>query len=309
MQSAPEYLGRLTDAKELLSALQRQPGFMTEEQRAEAFRAAASAWAAAPVLEEPTVVSSEVELRNALASHAHRWIHIESSIMLSEVEQLNGKGLDGTVRPLRVDREHQDLKLTASEGVTIDASGCKDNGAAYGCALDVRGGCVTLEHLTLRTYGVWVAGPATVKAAHVAIDCSSDDAFAWALSGDCRVQLSGGRATGNTAMGMALVYAGSDGTHMTLSGVTIQGSGSHAVHASSSKVELEGCTIEGCWESPFFEEDGATITKTDCTIRAEPPPRLEGSGGGGGGSAKEKAPVKGKASVKGKAPVRGKDCE
>ena len=284
---APEYL-RLTDTKEFLSAKQRQPEFMTNEQQAVAREAAAKAWEAAPVPDEPTVVNSEVELRDALASHAHRWIHIASAIVLSEKEELTGKGNDGTVRPLRVDHEHQDLRLTASEGVTIDASGCKDNRAAFGCALDVRGGCVTLENLTLCNYGVSMWDGATVKAANVAVHCSSADMFAFAWNAlNSSLQLRGGRATGSVD---TLVYAGSDSTRTTLNDVTIQGTGRYAVHTCAGTIELAGCTIQGCWESALYEEGEATITTTDCTILVEPPPKPEGGGegvSGGVGSAKK----------------------
>lgn len=237
---------------------------------------------------EPVIVNSEAELREALANELS-YIHLGTSVILTEVEDCIEKQLDSTIRPLRIGhfdpmrgcsapRASTDtLRLTAAEGVAIDASGCKENcHGCCGCALDVRGGNLTLENVTFRGQGVNVWGSATVTASNVSI-LLTHDTTAWNVCGGSILHLTGGRAMGSVD---TLVYVGGDDTQATLRDVTIQGTGRYAVHTCMSAVELVGCAIQGCWEAACHEEeqrDGSgTITRTDCTmLLEEPPARLE----------------------------------
>ena len=256
---------------------------------------------------EPTVVNSEADLREALANELP-YIHLSTSIVLTEVEDCGEKQLDGTIRPLRIGdydpmRGHAaprprtaSLRLTAAEGVSIDASGCKANcHGCCGCALEVRGGDLILENLTFCGQGVNVWDSATVMASNVAIDLLANDTTAWNVFGSSSLHVVGGRATGSVD---TLIYAGSDDTRVMLRDATIRGTGRYAVHANMSTVELIGCTIQGCWEAACYEEEKeTTITTTGCTMLGQPPPKLDNgsdadggrsSGGSGRAMAKKK---------------------
>ena len=224
-------------------------------------------------------VSTETELRDALANGDIRNIHIATTIVLAEVEQLDY--FAGTVRPLRV--FERNVRLSASVDAAIDARACKDN--KYACAgvcLDISaGGRVALEGVTFLGYGVNISNRAFVTASNCSVGCSVNDECAtpYSVSGDSTLEVEGGSVSG---VSDPLLYVGGNESQLRCSDVAISCSGrhanGHAVTASGrATADLIGCAFSGPWGQPCFEEEGGVITLSDCTFEAtEQPPPTDG---------------------------------